>query len=155
MTASKMRHPVLLALGILIVVAAVVAVIKRDTIADLILRGGDVTLTEEAAKSSPQAKLAMDFLAAFRTMDKEAIARYATAEQVARIQQEAQQPNGDFQKMRAMMLEDLPADSAALRDRIKSVQMHGNLAAVWFETKANSWFLQLAQMDGGWKVSGF
>ena len=57
--------------------------------------------------------------------------------------------------MSAMMLDDLPADPAALRGRIKSVQTHANLAVVLFETRANSWFVQLAQADGGWKVSGF
>ena len=155
MNTSKIRHPVLLILGVLIIVAVVIAVIERDTIADLILRGGDVTLTDEAARNSAQAKLAMDFLGALRVMDKDAIAKIATAEQVARIQQETKQPTEDFQKMRTMMLDDLPADPAALRSRIKSVQTHANLTVVTFETKANTWFVQLAMVDDAWKVSGF
>jgi hypothetical protein len=68
-----------------------------------------------------RAKLALDFLGALRAMDKDAIARLATAKQIARIQQETQQPSGDFQEMRTMMLDDLPADPAALRSKIKTV----------------------------------
>lgn len=90
--------------------------IERDTIADLILRGGDTSLSDEAARSSPQA---------------------------------------EFQDMRTLMLEDLPADPAALRDRIKSVQVHRDRGVVTFETKANSWFVQLDRAEGSWKVSGF
>ena len=93
----------------------------------------------------------MDFLGALRARDKDAIARLATAEQIARIQHESEKTSADFQDM----LNDLPADPAALRGRIKSVQMHGNRAAVVFETKASSWFVMLALADGSWKVSGF
>jgi len=147
---SKIRLA-LICLGILILAAVVTAVIMRDEIGDLILRGGDTVLTDEAARNSPQAKLAMDFLGALRARDKDAIARLATAEQIARIQHESEKTSADFQDM----LNDLPADPAALRGRIKSVQMHGNRAAVVFETKASSWFVMLALADGSWKVSGF
>lgn len=54
-----------------------------------------------------------------------------------------------------MTLADLPADPAALRSKIKSVQGHKNQAVVLFETKANSWFIQLVQVSGSWRVSGF
>jgi hypothetical protein len=57
--------------------------------------------------------------------------------------------------MKAMMLADLPADSAELRSRIKSVQIHKNKGVVTFETKANSWFVMLEEANGKWKVSGF
>ena len=154
MSTSKIRL-ILLILGVLILVAAGIAVLKRDKIADLILRGSDVSLADEAARTSPQGKLALDFLGALRAMDKEAIAQIATAEQIARIEQETQQPSGDFQEMRTMMLDDLPADPGALRNKIKTVQTHGNRAVVLFETKANSWYVQLVQEDNAWKISGF
>ncbi|MGH8619504.1 MAG: hypothetical protein ACREUW_17590 [Burkholderiales bacterium] len=154
MKSSKTRA-ILLVLGVVIILVAIVAVVKRDTIADLILRGGDISLTGEDARNSSQARLAVDFLVALRAGDKDAIARLSTAEQVARIQQETQQPTAESQQLRALMLADLPADPAALRERIKTVQTHADRAVVLFETKANSWFVQLTRGNDGWKVSGF
>lgn len=155
MNTSKIRHPVLLSVGILVLFAAITAVINRDTIADLILRGGDVSLTDEAARNSPQAKLAIDFLGALRAMDKDAIGRMATAEHAAQINQETEKPSADAQQMRTTCLNDLPADPAALRSRIKSVQVHKDRAAVLAETRANQWFVLLTLVGGSWKVSGF
>jgi hypothetical protein len=154
MSTSKAR-PILLILGALILIVAIVAVVKRDKVADLILRGGDLLLAGEPAQSSPHAAIALDFLGALRAKDQGAIARLATAEQLARFDQEMQQPNADSQETSSMMLEDLPADPAALRSKIKSVQGHKDRAVVLFETKANSWFVQLVQVDGTWKVSGY
>jgi hypothetical protein len=155
MATLKTSRTILVGFAVLVLVIAGIAVIKRDTIADLILRGGDVTLIDESARSSPQAKVALDFLGAFRTMDTDAMARVLTAEQIARVKQESERPSGDFQRMRTMMLGDLPADPAALRATIRTVQVHGDRAVVLAETKANSWFVQLARVDGAWKVSGF
>jgi hypothetical protein len=143
-------------LGALILIAAVLAIVQRDKIADLILRGGDVSLSGETAQNSPQARIALDFLAALRAGDKEAIARLATAELVARVAPEAQaQPSADSQSMKEMMLQDVPAEPGALRSHIKSVQTHKAMTVVLFETKSNSWFVQLTKTDGTWKVSGF
>jgi hypothetical protein len=49
----------------------------------------------------------------------------------------------------------LLANPAAVRDRIKTAQVHGNRAVVLAETPANSWFVQLTGARGNWKVSGF
>lgn len=155
MNAAISRRPVLLSLGILILVVAIVAILKRDTIADLLLRWGDTTLTDEAARDSPQAKIAMDFLGAFRASDMDAIARLVTPEQLARIQRETAQPSAEFQEIRTMMLDDLPAEPVVLRSKIKTVQVHANRAVVLAETQANSWFVQLELVDGSWKVMGF
>jgi len=155
MRPSMLRRPVVIVPAILILIVVAIAVVKRDLIAGLILRSGDTTLTDEAARNSPQAKLTIEFLVAFRAMDMDAISRLATPEQVARIQQETAQPSAEFQEIRTMMLEDLPADPAALQSKIKSVQVHGNRAVVLAETQANSWFVQLDLVDGSWKVAGF
>jgi hypothetical protein len=150
-----LRRPLVIVPAILIVIVAVVAVVKRDTIAGLILRAGDTTLEDEAGRSSPEAKVAIDFLVALRTMDMAAIGRLATPEQVSRLEQEAVQPTPEFQEILTLMLEDLPADPAALRSRIKSVQTHGDRGVVLAETDANSWFVQLQRVEGIWKVAGF
>ena len=55
----------------------------------------------------------------------------------------------------SMMLEDLPADVAELRSRIKSVQIHKQRCVVTFETPANSWFVTMDLVDGGWRVAAF
>ena len=154
MSTSKAR-PILLILGVLILVTVVIAVMKRDRIADLILRGSDVSLSDEAARNSPQAKIAIEFLGALRAKDQATIARLATAEQIAHLQQETQQPSAESDQARRMMMADLPADPAELRGKIKSVQTHAQQAVVLFDTKANSWFVQLVQEDGTWKISGF
>ncbi len=147
---------ILLILGALILILAVVAVVKREKIADLILRGRDVSLMGEAAQNSPQAKIAVDFLTALRAKDKETIARLATADQVARIEEEAKAtPAADSEGMSEAMLKDLPEEPAALRGKIKSVQTHADRAVVLFDTPSNSWFVQLVQADGTWKVAGF
>ena len=155
MNTPKRRHPALLISGALILIVGVVSVIQRDAIAGLILRGGDTSLTGPAAQNSPEAKLAMDFLGALRTTDTLAMSRLATAEQIDRMRDEIAHPTADAQQLRAMMLEDLPADQANLQSTIKSLQTHEKLAVVTFETKANTWFVQLALVDGVWKVSGF
>jgi len=155
MRTRNTRGRILIAIVAVILVAVAIAVIQRDRIADMILRGGDVTLTDESARSSPQARVALDFLGAYRTMDRDALARVLTAEQIARLKQESERPSGDFQRMRTMMLGDLPADPAALRATVRTVQVHGERAVVLAETKANSWFVQLTRVDGAWKVSGF
>ena len=153
-TLSK-RSLIMLAVGVVVLAVVAFALIKRDEIGDLILRGGDTSLTGESAQSSPQAKLALDFLSALRASDVNALTQLTTAEQTARIQQEAGSPTADFQNMKTMMLADLPADSAELRSRIKSVQTHKNRGVVTFETKANSWMVMLEEANGKWKVSGF
>ena len=153
-TLSK-RSLVLLVVGVVVLAVVAFAVIKRDAIGDLILKGGDTSLTGQSAQSSPQARLALDFLSALRASDVNAMAQLATGEQAARIQQEATKPTPDFQNMKAMMLADLPADATELRSRIKSVQIHKNRGVVTFETKANSWFVMLEEANGSWKVSGF
>lgn len=151
----RMRK-VILVLGALILILAVVAVVERDKIAGLILKGGDVSLMGEAAQNSPQAKIAIDFVTALRAKDKEALARLARADQVARIEEETQAtPAADSEPMSVMMLKDLPEDPAELRGKIKSVQTHKENAVVLFDTKSNSWFIQLVQADGSWKVAGF
>lgn len=147
MSLSQVPRPALIAGGAVLVLAIVVSV--------LMLRSKDVSLTDDAARESPQAKLAIDFLGALRSMDADTIAQLATAEQITRIQQEAQQPTAEFQEMRTMMLDDLPEDPAALKRLVASMQTHGDRAVVYFESKANSWFLQLAFVDGAWKVAGF
>lgn len=150
-----MRRIVLI-FGVLILVGGVIAFIKRDEIASRILRGGDVSLTGETAQGSPQAKIAVDFLTALRAHDKETISRLALAAQVARIEEEARAtPAADSEAMSATMLKDLPEDPVALRGKIKSVQSHADQAVVLFETKSNSWFIQLVRAGGTWKVSGF
>ena len=149
------KRPILIIVGVLIVIVVVIAIVKRDTVADLILRGGDTTLVDESARNSPHAKIALDFLAALRANDKDAMIKLTTPEQTARIERETRQPTEDFQKMRSMMLGDLPADQAQLRSRLKTVQIHKDRAVVLFETKANSWFVQLAAVGGAWKVSDF
>ena len=153
-TLSK-RSLVLLVLGVVILALVAVALIKRDAIGDLILKGGDTSLTGQSAQSSPQARLALDFLSALRASDVNAMTQLTTGEQTARIQQEAANPTPDFQNMKTMMLADLPADSTELRGRIKSVQTHKNRGVVTFETKANTWFVMLEEANGKWKVSGF
>ena len=153
-TLSK-RSLVLLVVGVLVLAVVAFAVIKRDAIGDLILKGGDTSLTGQSAQSSPQARLAMDFLSALRASDVSSMAQLTTDEQTARIQQEATKPTPDFQNMKTMMLADLPADSTELRSKIKSVQIHKNRGVVTFETKANSWFVMLEEANGKWKVSGF
>lgn len=155
MNISTLRS-ILFIFGALILLAAGFAIAERDQIADLILKGGDISMTGETAQNSPQAGVALDFLAALRAKDKLAIARLATPEQVARVEQEAQaQPAAESQNMTESMLQDLPAEAGELRDRIKSVQAHKNQAVVAFETKSNSWFVQLTKTEGAWKVSGF
>lgn len=49
--------------------------------------GGDLSLTGEAAQTSPHAAIAVDFLDALRARDQDSIARLATAEQLARFEQ--------------------------------------------------------------------
>lgn len=154
MSLSRTRLTILAAFAVAALLGAV-AVIQRDTIADLILRGGDTSLTGDAAQGSPQAALAIEFLAALRAMDESALARFSTAEVMTKVREIAGQPGGDAGKMRAMMLEDLPAEPAALRRTIKSVQTHKDRAAVLAETRANSWYVQLVRVEGAWKVSGF
>ena len=153
-TLSK-RSLVLLVLGAVVLAVVAFALIKRDAIGDLLLKGGDTSLTGQAAQSSPQAKLALDFLSALRASDLNAMTQLTTDGQTARIQQEATKPTPDFQNMKTMMLADLPADSTDLRSKIKSVQIHKNRGVVTFETKANSWFVMLEEANGKWKVSGF
>jgi hypothetical protein len=150
---NKLKKP-LLVLAVVLALAAVVAVVKRDLIADLILKGGDTSLAGEEARSSPLAALATDFLVALRASDMNAIARLATADQLARIQQEAKQPTPDFQDMKKMMLGDLPANPSDLRAAIKSVQIHKHRGVVLFDTKANSWFVTLDHVNGQWKIAG-
>ena len=154
MTASRKRSIILVLVAVLAAVA-VFAVINRDTIADLILKGGDTSLTGEPARSSPQARLTIDFLVALRASDMATIARVSTPEQSSRIQQEAKQPTPEFQENKKMILADLPADATDLRSTIKSVQIHKNQGVVTFETKRNSWFVTLERANGEWKVAGF
>ncbi len=155
MNTSKMRSTLFI-FGALILIVAATAIVERDKIADLILKGGDVSMAGETAQNSPQARVALDFLVAIRANDKEAIARLATPEQVARYEQESQaQPVADSQSMTQSMLQDLPADAGELRSSIKSVQTHKAQGVVLFETKSNSWFVQLTRADGAWRVSGF
>src|SRR5687768_8251587 len=99
-TLSK-RSLVLLVLGAVVLVVAF-ALIKRDAIGDLLLKGGDTSLTGQSAQSSPQAKLALDFLSALRVSDLNAMTQLTTGEQTARIQQEAAKPTPDFQNMKTM-----------------------------------------------------
>jgi hypothetical protein len=115
----------------------------------------DATLTDDAARQSPQAKLAIDFLGALRTMDVDTISKLATADQVARIRQEIEQPTEEFQQFRALMSEELPADAAALLGKITSVQTHRDRAVVYLESGSNTWFVQFTRTSSGWKVSGF
>ena len=155
MSHSKKGSPAALILGVVALVVVATAFIKRDTIAGLILKGGDVSLVGESAKSSPQAKIAVDFLTALRVTDMIAITQLTTVEQTARIQQEARQPTPEYQEMTAMMLADLPADPTELQGKIKSVQTHKSRCVVTFETKANSWFVTMDQVNGAWKVAAF
>jgi len=145
----------MLALGAVVVVIVAIAIIKRDSIAALLLKGGDTSLTGEPARSSPEAGLALDFLAALRTADLNAVGQLATAEVAARIQQEAEPSTPESEASGAAMLADLPSDPAELRGLIKSVQMHENRGVVTFETRANSWFVLLERVNEGWKVSGY
>ncbi len=155
MNTPKKRSPALLVAGLVVLVVAAVAIIKRDAIAGMILKGGDTSLMGEAAQSSPQAQLAVDFLAALRTSDVATMERLATADQAERIRQESAAPTAEYQQMTAMMLEDLPADVNELRGRIKSVQVHKERGVVTFDTPANSWFVTMDLVDGGWRVSAF
>jgi hypothetical protein len=148
-------NPALLAAGLAVLVLAAVAVLKRDAIAGMILKGGDATLMGEDARTSAQAALAMEFLAALRASDMAALERLATAEQVARIQQEAAAPTEAYQQLTGMMLEDLPADAGELRALIKSVQTHKQRSMVTFETRTNSWFVTMDQGNDPWRVAGF
>ncbi len=147
MSLAQGSRPTLIPGAAVIALAIIVSV--------LMLRNRDVTLTDDDARESPQAKLAIDFLGALRSMDADTIAKLATAEQITRIQQEVQQPTTEFQEMRTMMLDDLPDDPVALKRLVTSMQRHGDRAVVYFETKANTWFLQFAFVDGAWKVAGF
>ncbi len=155
MNTPKKRSSMLLVLAAVVLAVAAVAFVKRDAIAGLILKGGDVSLTSEAAQSSPEAKLAIDFLAALRRADQNMLGQLTTAEQATRIRQEADRPTPEYQDMKTMMLADLPAEPADLQARIKSVQIHENRGVVTFETKANSWFVTLERVNGAWKVAGF
>lgn len=155
MNSSKKRSPALLVAGLIVLAVAAVAFLKRDAIAGMILKGGDVSLTGAAAQQSPQAQLALDFLAALRTSDVATMERLATAEQAERIRQESASPSPEYQQMTAMMLEDLPADVNELRGRIKSVQVHKQRGVVTFETRANSWFVTMDLVDGGWRVAAY
>jgi hypothetical protein len=136
-------------IGGALVLAAVVAVVKRDTIAGMLLQGSDVSLTGEEARSSPQAAVAIEFIEALRAGNTATLARLATTDQVARVS-----PDSAQSLMDADMLADLPSDPTELRSKVKSVQTHEDRAVVTFETQANSWFVQLTATDGGWKVSG-
>lgn len=78
-----------------------------------------------------------------------------TSEQAARIQQEEKQPTPEFLDMKNTMLTDLPTDSTELRGKIKGVQIHKNRGVVAFETKTNSWFVILEDVNGTWKVASF
>jgi hypothetical protein len=149
------RRSLLLAVAGVFLAVVVVAVINRDAIADRILRGSDTTLTGEEAQISPQAGLAVELIGALRAADTAAISRLATIEQIARVQQETTQSSPESAASWTEMLADLPADDSELRGAIKSVQTHEDRAVVLFETRANSWFVQLTQTTGGWKVSGF
>jgi hypothetical protein len=155
MNTPKKRSPALLVAGLVVFAVVVVAFLKQDAIAGMILKGGDTSLIGEAAQSSPQAQLAVDFLSALRTSDVATMERLATAEQAARIRQESATPSPEYQEMTAMMLEDLPADASELRGRIKSVQVHKQRGVVTFETRANSWFVTMDLVDGGWRVAAF
>ncbi|MSR02470.1 MAG: hypothetical protein EXR94_06990 [Gemmatimonadetes bacterium] len=155
MSTPAKRGPARLILGLLVLVVVIVGFIQRDTIAGLILKGGDVPLTGEAAQSSPDAKLAIDFLAALRGADQDMLGQLTTAEQAVRIRQESDQPTPEYQDTKSMMLADLPAEPADLQARIKSVKIHENRGMVTFETKANSWFVTLEQVNGAWNVAGF
>ncbi len=155
MNTPKKRSPTLLVVGLVVLVVAALAFLKRDAIAGMILKGGDTSLTGEAAQGSPQAQLAVDFLAALRTSDLATMERLATTEQAERIRQESAAPSPEYQQMTTMMLEDLPADIAELRGRIKSVQVHKQRGVVTFETPANSWFVTMDLVDGGWRVAAF
>jgi len=155
MTTPKRRGSIRLAAAVVILLAVALAVLKRDTIAGMILKGGDVSLTGAEAQGSPQAQLALDFLAALRAGDLPAMERLATAEQAERLRQEAMASSPEYQEMTGMMLEDLPADVNDLRSRIKSVQVHQRRGVVTFETRANSWFVTMDLVDGGWRVAAF
>ena len=85
MSTPAKRGPARLILSLLVLVVVIVGFIQRDTIAGLILKGGDTSLTGEAAQSSPEAKLAIDFLAALRRADQNLLGQLTTAEQAARI----------------------------------------------------------------------
>jgi hypothetical protein len=142
-------------LGVVVAAAAVLAFIQKDLIADLILRGGDISLADDRARSSSQAKVALDFLAALRASDVSSMANLTTSAQAARIQQEEKQPTPAYQNMKNDMLTDLPADPTELRARIKGVQVHKNRSVVAFDTKANTWFVILEDVNGTWKVAEF
>jgi hypothetical protein len=155
MSASRPRHTIALGLGAAVLLIAALATLNRDAIAERLLKGGDTTLTGAAAHASPQAQLALDFLAALRASDLPALERLTTPEQADRIRQESTTPTPDYQEMTATMLADLPADPTELRALIKHVQLHEDRGAVTFETPANSWFVTLASTDSGWRVAGF
>lgn len=155
MTTSRMHRVILIVLATVVGAAAILAFIQRDFIASLILRGSDVSLTGEPARNSSQAKLALDFLAALRASDVNLMTQLTTSEQAARIQQEEKQPTPGYQEMKIAMLTDLPADPTELRSRIKFVQVHKNRGVVTFETKANSWFVILEDVNGSWRVASF
>ncbi len=155
MNTPKQRSPALLVVGLVVLVVAAVAFLKRDAIAGMILKGGDSSLMGEAAQGSPQAQLAVDFLGALRASDHATMERLATTEQAERIRQESASPTAEYQQMTAMMLEDLPADVNELRGHIKSVQVHKQRGVVTFETRANSWFVTMDLVNGGWRVAAF
>ena len=115
----------------------------------------DVTLTDTAARQSPQAKLAIDFLGALRATDMETIGKLTTAELAARIRQENEQPTEETQELRDLMHRDLPADAAGLLGVITSVQTYRDRSVVFFETGSNTWFVQLTRVSGLWKVSAY
>jgi hypothetical protein len=151
----KTRRPALLIAAAVVLSIVAIAVVKRDAIADRILRGSDSVLMGDEARVSPHATLAVEFLGALRAKDLEAIARLATLEEIEHIHQETAQPSADSEAARAEWLDDLPADPAELRSKIKSAQTHEDQAVVTFETRANSWFVKLALTNGAWKVSWF
>ncbi len=155
MDASAKKKPVFVVFGIIAAALVTIAIAKRDTISDLILKGGDVSLVGEPAKASSQAKLAMDFLTALRASDMATLSQLSTAEQAADLQKEAAQPTSEAQEMKTMMLADLPAEPAALREIIKGVQVHKSKGVVTFETKSNTWMILMDEVNGAWKVSDF
>lgn len=155
MNASANRRPMLPALIGVLLVMVIFAVLKRDTIASMLLKGGDISLTGEAAQSSPQAQVAIAFLAALRTGDVATLERTSTTEQFARLQQELASPTAEFEDMKRAMLEDLSADTSALRTLVSSVQVHEQKGVVSFNTPANSWFLTMDRVDNTWRVSAF
>ncbi|MBC7781008.1 MAG: hypothetical protein H7125_12990 [Proteobacteria bacterium] len=140
--------------GAMAAAAIIFSVIPCDAIAQM-KKDGDISLTGEPARSSPQADIVLNFLTALRASDLKTMMQLTTTKQGERLQQEMKKPTPDFQQNTKEMLGDLPADRKELRGIIKYVQMHKERGLVSFETKRNSWFVTLENVAGTWKVAGF